>query len=221
MARLIAFNKPYGVLSQFTDAGSPSPRPTLSGFIAVPGVYPAGRLDRDSEGLLLLTDDGALQARISHPRHKAAKTYLVQVEGEPDAAVLARLRQGVELSDGRTLPAEAERIAPLLTARSNSGANSAPRSLTKLKPYRSDKRLHLGSSPMRPNRLMSARYTGALLKLNWRSRSGDLNIGIRPSASPVLSISTARAQGTTSNCRGCLSRSNSSWHISGSMPVTP
>mmetsp|Transcript_11805 Transcript_11805/g.27770 ORF Transcript_11805/g.27770 Transcript_11805/m.27770 type:complete len:201 (+) Transcript_11805:723-1325(+) len=119
------------------------------------------------------------------------------------------------------LEASSQRIAPLLTARSNSGANSAPRSLTKLKPYRSDKRLHLGSSPMRPNRLMSARYTGALLKLNWRSRSGDLNIGIRPSASPVLSISTARAQGTTSNCRGCLSRSNSSWHISGSMPVTP
>ena len=111
MARLIAFNKPYGVLSQFTDAKAPSPRPTLSGFIAVPGVYPAGRLDRDSEGLLLLTDDGALQARIAHPRFKAPKRYLVQVEGEPDEAALARLRAGVDLNDGRTLPAEAERIA--------------------------------------------------------------------------------------------------------------
>jgi len=111
VARLIAFNKPYGVLSQFTDAKSPSPRPTLSAFIAVPGVYPAGRLDRDSEGLLLLTDDGALQARIAHPRFKAPKRYLVQVEGEPDEAALARLRTGIDLNDGRTLPAEAERIA--------------------------------------------------------------------------------------------------------------
>jgi 23S rRNA pseudouridine2457 synthase len=110
VARLIAFNKPYGVLSQFTDAKSPSPRPTLSNFMAVPGVYPAGRLDRDSEGLLLLTDDGALQARVAHPRFKAPKRYLVQVEGEPDEAALARLRAGVELNDGRTLPAEAERI---------------------------------------------------------------------------------------------------------------
>jgi 23S rRNA pseudouridine2457 synthase len=111
MARLIAFNKPYGVLSQFTDAGTPSPRPTLSGFIAVSGVYPAGRLDRDSEGLLLLTDDGRLQARIADPRYKAAKTYLVQVEGEPDETALTRLREGVVLNDGPTRPAEAERIA--------------------------------------------------------------------------------------------------------------
>ena len=111
MARLIAFNKPYGVLSQFTDTGTPSPRPTLSDFVAVAGVYPAGRLDRDSEGLLLLTDDGRLQAQIADPRYKAPKTYLVQVEGEPDAAALARLRQGVMLNDGPTRPAEAERIA--------------------------------------------------------------------------------------------------------------
>ena len=111
MARLIAFNKPYGVLSQFTDGKAPSPRPTLSSFIAVPGVYPAGRLDRDSEGLLLLTDDGALQARIADPRYKAPKTYLVQVEGEPDEGALAALREGVDLNDGRTLPAKVERIA--------------------------------------------------------------------------------------------------------------
>ncbi|MFM9978195.1 MAG: pseudouridine synthase [Sphingomonadaceae bacterium] len=111
MARLIRFNKPFGVLSQFTDARSPSPRPTLSDFIAVPGVYPAGRLDRDSEGLLLLTDDGRLQAQIADPRHKMAKNYLVQVEGEIGEAALAALRNGVQLTDGPTLPAEAEHIS--------------------------------------------------------------------------------------------------------------
>ncbi|QLC24453.1 rRNA large subunit pseudouridine synthase E [Parasphingopyxis algicola] len=111
MARLILFNKPFGVLSQFTDSGSPTARPTLSAFIDVPGVYPAGRLDRDSEGLLLLTDDGRLQARIADPKFKMAKTYLVQVEGEPDDAALDRLRRGVELKDGPTRPAGAERIA--------------------------------------------------------------------------------------------------------------
>jgi 23S rRNA pseudouridine2457 synthase len=107
---LILFNKPFGVLSQFTDRGSPTTRATLSDFVEVPGVYPAGRLDRDSEGLLLLTDDGRLQARIADPRFKLPKTYLVQVEGEPDAAALDRLRGGVALNDGPTRPAEAERI---------------------------------------------------------------------------------------------------------------
>jgi 23S rRNA pseudouridine2457 synthase len=110
---LILFNKPYGVLSQFTDDGSAgSLRPTLSSYIDRPGVYPAGRLDRDSEGLLLLTDDGRLQARIADPKFKMAKTYLVEVEGEPDAAQLQALRQGVRLKDGMTLPAEARPIAP-------------------------------------------------------------------------------------------------------------
>jgi 23S rRNA pseudouridine2457 synthase len=111
MARLILFNKPYGVLSQFTDAGTQTVRPTLSAFIAVPGVYPAGRLDRDSEGLLLLTDDGKLQARIAEPRFKLPKRYLVQVEGAPQEAALVRLRQGVRLNDGLTQPAGAECIA--------------------------------------------------------------------------------------------------------------
>ena len=112
MARLIAFNKPWGVLSQFTDRGSPTMRATLSDFIAVPGVYPAGRLDMDSEGLLLLTDDGALQARIADPQFKLAKIYLVQVEGVPDEASLALLRGGVRLNDGLTRPAEVARIDP-------------------------------------------------------------------------------------------------------------
>lgn len=112
MSRLILFNKPYGVLSQFTDRGTETARATLSDYIDVPGVYPAGRLDRDSEGLLLLTDDGALQARIASPRHKMAKTYLVQVEGELDAQSLDRLRSGVVLNDGPTTPAVARRIDP-------------------------------------------------------------------------------------------------------------
>ena len=112
MPRLILFNKPYGVLSQFTDRGAPSARATLSDFIDVPGVYPAGRLDRDSEGLLLLTDDGRLQARIADPKFKLPKTYLVQVEGRIDDAALAALRRGVMLKDGPTRPADVEAIEP-------------------------------------------------------------------------------------------------------------
>lgn len=111
MSRLILLNKPYGVLCQFTDGGMASPRSTLSDFIDVPGVYPAGRLDLDSEGLLLLTDDGRLQARIADPRFKLPKTYIVQIEGEPDAQSLDALRHGVTLKDGPTRPAEVERIA--------------------------------------------------------------------------------------------------------------
>ena len=112
MARLIAFNKPYGVLSQFTDTGTDGARATLSDYVRVPGVYPAGRLDRDSEGLLLLTDNGRLQARIADPRYKLPKTYLVQVEGDAEDASLAALRSGVVLKDGMTRPAEVERIDP-------------------------------------------------------------------------------------------------------------
>lgn len=112
MPRLILFNKPYGVLPQFTDRASASPRPTLSDFVDVPDVYPAGRLDRDSEGLLLLTDDGRLQARIADPRFKLPKTYLVQVEGDVAEAALEALRRGVGLNDGPTRPAEADRIPP-------------------------------------------------------------------------------------------------------------
>lgn len=107
---LILFNKPFGVLCQFTDRSTP-PRPTLAGFIPLPDVYPAGRLDFDSEGLLLLTDDGALAHRLTDPRHRQPKTYLVQVEGEPDEAALAALRAGgLDLGDFRTQPCGARRV---------------------------------------------------------------------------------------------------------------
>ena len=125
---LIAFNKPYGVLCQFTDdahgrasaaragraeaARSAQPRPTLAGFGLPAGVYAAGRLDFDSEGLLLLTDDGALAHRLTDPRHKQPKTYRVQVEGDPGESQLQALRDGVQLNDGPTLPARARRIDP-------------------------------------------------------------------------------------------------------------
>ncbi len=106
---LIAFNKPFGVLCQFTDRSVPA-RPTLAGFGLPADVYAAGRLDHDSEGLLLLTDDGTLAHRITDPRHKLAKTYQVQVEGELQPAQLEALRCGVMLNDGMTLPAQARCI---------------------------------------------------------------------------------------------------------------
>ncbi|MEN5427029.1 pseudouridine synthase [Stenotrophomonas pennii] len=108
---LILFNKPFNVLCQFTDRSVP-PRPTLAGFGLPPQVYAAGRLDHDSEGLLLLTDDGGLAHRLTDPRHKADKTYWVQVEGEPTPERLAQLRRGVLLNDGPTLPAGIEQIDP-------------------------------------------------------------------------------------------------------------
>jgi len=105
---LILFNKPWGVLSQFTDGAG---RRTLADFVDAPGFYPAGRLDYDSEGLLVLCHDGALQQRIASPRFKLAKTYLVQVEGEIDDEALSALRRGITLADGPTRPAPARRIA--------------------------------------------------------------------------------------------------------------
>ncbi len=108
MSRLIAFNKPFNVLCQFRDNEG---RPTLADFITIKDIYPAGRLDRDSEGLLLLTDDGALQHRISHPSKKLWKTYQVQVEGLCTGHDLDLLRQGLDLKDGTTLPARATIIS--------------------------------------------------------------------------------------------------------------
>ncbi len=111
MTKIILFNKPYGVLSQFTDKGTAgSARQTLSEFIDVPEVYAAGRLDKDSEGLLVLTDNGRLQSRISDPKFKTLKTYWVQVEGEPTDVQLQQLRDGVRLKDGMSRPAEVSRI---------------------------------------------------------------------------------------------------------------
>ncbi len=107
MSRLVLLNKPYGVICQFTSEGR---HRTLKDFVPVPGVYPAGRLDTDSEGLLALTDDGAVQAMIADPRNKMEKMYWVQVEGEPEDEALTRLAKGVELNDGPTLPARARRI---------------------------------------------------------------------------------------------------------------
>ena len=111
-SRLILLNKPFGVLSQFTGGKDESPHPTLSAYVDIPGVYPAGRLDRDSEGLLLLTDDGHLQARIADPKFKLAKTYRAQVEGVPDVAAIEQLCRGVRLKDGVTRPAQARLIDP-------------------------------------------------------------------------------------------------------------
>ncbi|WP_039019161.1 rRNA large subunit pseudouridine synthase E [Halocynthiibacter namhaensis] len=109
MSRVILLNKPFGVLSQFTDKGMQgSARETLSNYVDVPKVYAAGRLDRDSEGLLLLTDDGQLQNRIASPKFKQPKTYWVQVEGTPEAAAISTLRKGVTLKDGVTRPAQAD-----------------------------------------------------------------------------------------------------------------
>lgn len=109
MSNLVLFNKPYGVLCQFT--GEPE-QTTLADYISIPNVYAAGRLDKDSEGLLLLTDDGRLQHTIAHPKHKLPKTYWVQVEGVPTTKALQTLQKGVELKDGRTAPAIAKHIEP-------------------------------------------------------------------------------------------------------------
>ena len=107
-SRVVLFNKPFQVLSQFTDADG---RETLKDYIDVPDVYAAGRLDRDSEGLLVLTDDGKLQHKLAHPKAKTSKTYWVQVEGEPDDASIEQLCKGVTLKDGSTKPAKVARMA--------------------------------------------------------------------------------------------------------------
>lgn len=107
MARVLLFNKPFQVLSQFSASGD---KPTLADYIDIPDVYPAGRLDFDSEGLMVLTDDGALQARVSNPRFKQVKTYLAQVEGIPPQSALQALARGIDLKDGPTRPAGVEAV---------------------------------------------------------------------------------------------------------------
>lgn len=107
MSRLVLFNKPYGVICQFSPDGK---HPTLQDYLPISGIYPAGRLDTDSEGLLILTDDGALQHRITHPDRKLPKTYWVQVEGIPGSAALQALQDGIHLGDFVTLPAQARLI---------------------------------------------------------------------------------------------------------------
>ena len=108
MSRIVLFNKPYGVICQFSPDGK---HPTLKDYIPIPDIYPAGRLDTDSEGLLILTDDGALQHRLAHPSQKLPKTYWVQVEGIPDSTALQTLQSGVDLGDFVTLPAQVHSIS--------------------------------------------------------------------------------------------------------------
>ncbi len=109
MAKTLLFNKPFRVMSQFSAVAG---KETLADYVKIAKVYPAGRLDFDSEGLMLLTDDGALQAKITHPKHKQAKAYLLQVDGLLDSSALTALQQGVVLKDGLTLPAKAKVIEP-------------------------------------------------------------------------------------------------------------
>ena len=109
MSTILLFNKPFDVLSQFTDTGGAK---TLESFIDIKNIYAAGRLDKDSEGLLILTDDGKLQHRIAHPKHKMSKTYWAQIEGIPSEESLQMFRDGLDLKDGRTRPAKVKRIDP-------------------------------------------------------------------------------------------------------------
>lgn len=137
--RYILFNKPYGVLSQFTDEGTG--HPTLKDYVDVPGVYAAGRLDRDSEGLLLLTDDGSLIKRLTDPKHHIEKTYWVMVEGDPTQEKLAQLERGIQLKDYLTLPAKARLVpSPNLSPRPKPMTPHGPTAWIEIKLHEGKKR---------------------------------------------------------------------------------
>ena len=177
--RYILFNKPYGVLSQFTDEGTG--HPTLKLYIDVPGVYAAGRLDRDSEGLLLLTDDGPLIKRLTDPRHHIEKTYWVQVEGDPSPDRLAQLHRGVKLKDYLTLPAKARLIPdPALPPRSKPVTPHGPTAWIEIKLREGKKRQirHMSAAVGLPTlRLVRVAigeiHLGALKPGSWRDLTVD------------------------------------------------
>lgn len=185
---LILLNKPFEVLCQFTDSNH---RQTLADFVAVPNIYPAGRLDRDSEGLVLLTDNGALQHRISHPRHKLPKTYRVQVEGVPDEAALRQLRSGIPLKDGKTAPAQAEIIPepqvwsrnPPIRFRANipttwlqltlyEGRNRQVRRMTAAVGYPTLRLIRVSIGPWSLEELQPGQWREAKIPGDWRTMGG-------------------------------------------------
>lgn len=177
--RYIIFHKPYGVLSQFTDEGTG--HPTLKQYIDVPDVYAAGRLDRDSEGLLLLTDDGSLIKRLTDPKHHVEKTYWVMVEGEPTQEKLARLEQGVQLKDYLTLPAKARILPdPNLPSRSKPVTPHGPTAWIQIKLREGKKRqirhmtAAVGLPTLRLVRVAIGRIRlGNLQSGKWRDLSSD------------------------------------------------
>lgn len=185
---LILLNKPYAVLCQFTDDNH---RQTLADFVALKNIYPAGRLDRDSEGLVVLTDDGALQHKISHPRHKLPKTYWVQVEGLPDEKALNQLSQGVHLKDGKTAPARVKmipepsvwpRTPPIryrvripttwleLTIRE--GRNRQVRRMTAAVGFPTLRLIRIRVGPWTLDKLAPGEWREAQIPDNWRTMSG-------------------------------------------------
>ncbi|MDY6829892.1 MAG: pseudouridine synthase [Pseudomonadota bacterium] len=169
MAQLLLFHKPFGVLSQFTDRGAD--RATLADYIRLPDLYPAGRLDRDSEGLLLLTDDGQLQHQITHPKHKMRKHYWVEVEGDADATQLQQLLDGVRLNDG---PARALAARPLL------GPPLGPRSVPVSRAHTSWVELVISEGRNRQVRRMTAAVGLPTLRLV-RHRIGEWDLeGLEP-----------------------------------------
>jgi len=187
MSRLVLFNKPFDVLCQFTDEAG---RRTLKDYVDIPGVYPAGRLDRDSEGLLLLTDNGKLQQLISDPRFKLEKSYLVQVEGHIDAMALQALAHGVQLNDGPTRPAQAEAIAaPALWERD-------PPIRVRLSVPDSWLRLRIKEGRNRQVRRMTATVGFPTLRLV-RERIGPWELGtLQPGEYRVLDIDPAEVIAT-------------------------